>query len=468
MRRAAFVAIVMTALAVAAPAWAHPLGNFTINQHVGLSGRGTTLAVDYVVDMAEIPTARALGGIDPFGDELTSLSASTCDAALAGLAVTAGGETLELGAIDHTVTLPPGEASLPTLRVECRFEAAFDHFGEVLEVENRNYTDRIGWKEIVVGGSIRTSEEVSRQSSSDVLSDYPDGRTLDQTSISFVVESFDEAGVGPTISTDVQTSPIPDALSRFMAGDGSAGLGVTAMLAALALGAAHAMAPGHGKTLMAAYLVGEQGAPRHAIGLGLATATSHTIGVAALGLVTLVASETFAPERVYPVLSVISGLTITGIGAVLLARALTRRRSQLSDRGDHDHDHDHHHDHGHEHGHHLGPGSHTHGGPKHTSLTWKGMAAMGLAGGLVPSASAVVLLLGAVRIGRPLIGLALVGLFGIGMSAVLVGAGMAVVSSRNIADRILSRPLTMPVWVRPVAASFVMAAGAFLTVTAVV
>jgi ABC-type nickel/cobalt efflux system permease component RcnA len=96
------------------------------------------------------------------------------------------------------------------------------------------------------------------------------------------------------------------------------------------------------------------------------------------------------------------------------------------------------------------------------------MAAMGLAGGLVPSASAVVLLLGAVRIGRPLIGLALVGLFGIGMSAVLVGAGMAVVSSRNIADRILSRPLTMPVWVRPVAASFVMAAGAFLTVTAVV
>jgi ABC-type nickel/cobalt efflux system permease component RcnA len=198
-------------------------------------------------------------------------------------------------------------------------------------------------------------------------------------------------------------------------------MGPVSLMAAMGLGIAHALAPGHGKTLMAAYLVSRGGKARHAAVLGLSVAVSHTLGVAVLGVATLVAANTFRPERVYPWLSGVSAIVITVIGVTMLGRVMTgsgRHQPGVDhDQGDHDHDHGHSHDHDHDHGH-----SHQ---PQVTG--WRSMVGLGLAGGLVPSASAVILLLAGIGSGRPALGLVMVLFFGLGMSLALVGAGLAVV-----------------------------------------
>ena len=182
--------------------------------------------------------------------------------------------------------------------------------------------------------------------------------------------------------------------------------GLVALAAAIGLGAVHAAAPGHGKTLMAAYLVGTNGTKRQASILGLSVALSHTAGVLVLGLITLWASTSFSPDRVYPFLTALSGLIIFGIGLGLVWKRVRHR-------GHHHHPHDH---------------VHPHGSELRT-VNWKSLAALGLSGGLVPSASAVLLLLGAIQLGRVEFGLLLILAFGLGMAATLVGAGLAVVAA---------------------------------------
>jgi ABC-type nickel/cobalt efflux system permease component RcnA len=172
---------------------------------------------------------------------------------------------------------------------------------------------------------------------------------------------------------------------------------------------------------MAAYLVARRGGPRTAVGLGLSVALSHTLGVGLLGLVTALTTSAFQPESVYPWLSLISALIVTSIGAVMLVRAVRRDREH-----DHPHDHDHAHVHGHDHSH-----NHEGGHVAHRSPGWRSLAALGLAGGLVPSASAVVLLLGAVAQGEAWWGLLLVAGFGLGMSVSLIGAGLLAVGAQK-------------------------------------
>ena len=92
------------------------------------------------------------------------------------------------------------------------------------------------------------------------------------------------------------------------------------MLAAAGLGVLHALSPGHGKTVMAAYLVGSRGTARQAIGLGLTVTVSHTLGVLALGALSLSAAAIIPPERLYPILGVVSGAIVVVIGGWLLLR----------------------------------------------------------------------------------------------------------------------------------------------------
>ena len=190
--------------------------------------------------------------------------------------------------------------------------------------------------------------------------------------------------------------------------DSAAGT-LLAALVAFGLGALHAATPGHGKTVMAAYLVGTQRSVRDAAFLGLIVAASHTIGVLALAAAVLVAGAALSPERAYPYLSLVSALLVVAIGATMLMRELRHRL-------------DHHH--GHEHAH----GTASPGG-------WRSLAALGLAGGIVPSASALVLLLGAIAARRPDAGVVLIVVFGLGMAVTLVGAGLALV----VATRALGR-----------------------------
>jgi nickel/cobalt exporter len=186
------------------------------------------------------------------------------------------------------------------------------------------------------------------------------------------------------------------------------------MLAAFAFGAVHALSPGHGKTLVAAYLVGSRGTPRHAVFLGLMVTFTHTISVFALGLVTLYLSRFVLPETITPILGVISGLTIVWVGAMLLYRRTVGRRTAPAHTAlAHDH----------------GDGRvHTHV-PNEISMS--GLIALGASGGLVPCPSALVLLLTSVAMGRVALGLTLLVAFSAGLAVILTAVGLAVLYAKH-------------------------------------
>jgi nickel/cobalt exporter len=193
---------------------------------------------------------------------------------------------------------------------------------------------------------------------------------------------------------------------------------------ALLLGALHALAPGHGKTVMAAYLLGQRGGLRQALLVGLTVTATHTAGVLALGVV-LSASTSLAPERLYPWLGLASGVLLTSIGVSLLRAALRRRLQRHAAEPPHQHGHDHEHMHGPQRDH----------SAERQPLGWRGLVSMGFAGGLVPSPSALVVLLGAIALHRAWFGVLLVVAYGAGMAATLTGAGLLLVLARAALDR---------------------------------
>jgi ABC-type nickel/cobalt efflux system permease component RcnA len=205
----------------------------------------------------------------------------------------------------------------------------------------------------------------------------------------------------------------------------SPGFALVALLLAVGLGAAHALAPGHGKTVMAAYLVGLRGTLRQAATIGATVTVTHTAGVLVLGLV-LSSFRAVASERVYPWLGLGSGLLLAAVGVGLLVRA--RGGHHHHHPHVHDHDHHHHHDHHHDHG------------PAGQPLGRRGLVALGLAGGLVPSPSAVVVLLGGIALGQAWFGVALVVAYGLGMAATLTGVGLLLAHLRTRMDRRLHLP----------------------------
>jgi nickel/cobalt transporter (NicO) family protein len=261
------------------------------------------------------------------------------------------------------------------------------------------------------------------------------------------------------------------------------GVGVVAVAIALVLGAMHAVAPGHGKTVMAAYLVGQRGTLRDALAVGATVTATHTAGVLVLGAV-LSTSTAVSPRDVYPWLGILSGALVASVGVSLLWRATrsyqrggafafhvhTREAAVASapasvpvlafaggpaphdqghDHHDHDHDHGHRHDphdHGHDphdHGHdHHGHG-HRHDGHVHRAedmagLGWRSLLAMGFAGGMVPSPSALVVLLGAIALGRTWFGISLVVAYGAGMAVTLLVAGLVLVRARDRIEQIVT------------------------------
>jgi ABC-type nickel/cobalt efflux system permease component RcnA len=227
------------------------------------------------------------------------------------------------------------------------------------------------------------------------------------------------------------------------------GVGVLlfSMLAAVGLGAFHALEPGHGKTMVAAYLIGSRGTAWHAFILGLTVTVSHTLGVYALGGVALFASHYIVPEQLYPWLGLTSGLLIVGTGLILFGQALQRQYDQhgrAHDRHGHSHEpHEHgygRHTHAHEHGHDHEHGSvHHHGGFRHSHDTsgvgYGALLTLGITGGLIPCPAALVVLLSAVALQRIAFGLLLIVAFSVGLAAVLVGTGLLLVSARGLVQQ---------------------------------
>jgi nickel/cobalt transporter (NicO) family protein len=215
---------------------------------------------------------------------------------------------------------------------------------------------------------------------------------------------------------------------------------VLSLLLAAFWGAAHALTPGHGKAIVAGYLVGSRGTPRHAVALGLIVTVTHTIGVFALGLVTLALSAFIVPERLYPWLTLVSGLLVVGVGASVLRSRIGHRRA---------HAHGHHHHHQHDHHHHE----------------LRGLLGVGVAAGLLPCPSALVVLLSAIALHRIGLGLALILAFSVGLAATITGIGLVAVLARRAFGRLqLDGPLVRAL--PAVSAALILALGVGLTLNA--
>jgi ABC-type nickel/cobalt efflux system permease component RcnA len=229
-----------------------------------------------------------------------------------------------------------------------------------------------------------------------------------------------------------------------------------ALMAAFGWGAMHAMSPGHGKTIVGAYLVGSQATVQHALFLGLTTTLTHTIGVFALGLGTLLASQFVLPERVLPWLSILSGLMVLAIGLNLFINRL--RNHEHEHHHEHHHHHEHEHEHEHEHHHHL---------PPNTPVTWRNLLVLGVSGGLVPCPSALVLLLSAIAIGRVGLGLMLVLTFSLGLAAVLTALGLLLIYAKQRFEKLqLPKPQSLVRILPTVSAFFISLIGLGITAQA--
>lgn len=431
---------VMLAVAIAAlpsVAAAHPLGNFSINHYARVTVAMGTIAVDLVIDLAEIPTIDALPSLDTDSDgfaepdELVDGADPACRTRAADLRVAVDGQQVPLAVEDSTIALAPGAGGLQTMRITCVLAGTIGHFTAATSVAiaDAGDPDRIGWREIVVRGDGVTIDPDATRDVSRALTAYPDDlleRPLDERSTTVTVNPSGPgtvalgAGVGASAGGG-DASAVIDIVALSPAG---ALVGI--FLAALT-GAGHALTPGHGKTLVAAYLVGTRGRTRDAMLLGLAVTSSHTIGVLAMAAVVLLGGSALPADRLYPVLSGISGLLIVGIGAWLLIGCLRKRGS---------HDHDHQHGPAHEQHDHSHPHPHTHAEP---GVGRGGLVAIGLAGGMIPSPAALVLLLGAIAAGQPAYGLLLALAFGAGMAAVFVTLGLLVVRGRARMMAVASR-----------------------------
>lgn len=454
-RLLAVAALTAAVLCAAAPAFAHPLGNFTANTSAHLLVGAEATRIDYVLDLAEIPAFQARQGMDADGDGVSAAegdryAATECAVIAGGIALGVDGAGAVPVRVESTaITFPAGEAGLPTLRLTCSLAAETGPLPSAAELSYRDDTrrDRIGWREVSAtgDGTRLLASDVPVASPSDQLRAYPQDRLaapLTQTTAALRVDpsagaSAPAAGgavrVGSGGLSGGLVAGLDDRLGGLLASRRlTPGLGALALGIAFVLGMLHAVAPGHGKTVMAAYLMGRRGSTRDAVHLGVTVAVTHTAGVLLLGAA-LSATEAVAPERLYPLLGLASGLLFAAVGVGLLRAALTRRRAEPAQGHDHSHGyvHGHGHDHGtHGHDHHAADGH----GPGSGGSGWRGLIAPGLAGGLVPSPSALLVLLAGTALGRAGFAVAAVLAYGLGMSTTLVGAGWLLLRARTRLD----------------------------------
>jgi nickel/cobalt transporter (NicO) family protein len=420
---------------------AHPAGNFTVNRYDGLQVSPGTLSVDHVEDHAEIPTARVQREIDTNG-KLAGFAGQRCRAVLSELSVSADRRAVSLRLAGASARLTPGEAGLPTMRVECSLVGAFPKAARMLRFADRGSPDQLGWREITAQGAVARAD-VPRESISARLTRYPEDRLSSPLDVRTAVV---EVGAGAPVSSE-SASPFdgvtPNVLDRatnaFTAlvsqRELTIGLGLAGLAAALLLGAVHAVGPGHGKTIMAAYAAGRgEQSLRDVLVLGATVTATHTGGVLLLGLL-VAAGTAFAPELLFPWLGLASGVLVCVVGITLCRGALSRRRHQHAHGHDHGHGHahGHHHHHGHSHAH-----GHTHSHADGKPRGRAGVVVMGIAGGLVPTPSAIVVLVGAAAFGHAWFGVLLVLAYGVGMAMTLVLAGLLFV---RLSDKLQNRLL---------------------------
>ncbi|WP_211821947.1 nickel/cobalt transporter [Streptomyces filamentosus] len=483
-----------TPAAAAAPA--HPLGNFTVNYHTGLVLHPERIDATVIVDRAEIAALQERPLIDTdHNNTLTEAenaryAHTTCTALVDRLTLRTPAGPARWSPRVAQLTWEPGEAGLKTSRLTCAYTTAAPlERGGAISVDTRYDTTRIGWREITAKGiGLRiTGTDLPATSPTQELRRYPPdplATALDQRTAELHTTPAD----GTTNTPTPAAGPAGTSANRIAnwfdilvsRHELTLPVGLLALLLAIVLGASHALLPGHGKTIMAAYLAGRRGTRRDAVTVGATVTLTHTAGVLILGLALPTATH-LAGETILAWLGLTSGLIVTAIGLWLLTRALRHKPTHGHHHHSHGHSHHHHHqhshphEHGHEHGgsHHPAPSTaphtgapesaaaatrtltapaqapashrtHEHAPSEHTHASRPagkaGLIGMGIAGGLVPSPSALVVLLGAVALGRTAFGILLVLAYGLGMAATLALAGMLLLHVKHRIKKAGDRP----------------------------
>jgi nickel/cobalt exporter len=424
MKRLFVFLVALAALAAPAAATAHPLGNFTVNRFSRVEVAGPRLYVRYVLDLAEIPTFQA-GKIDAPGFARRIAR---------GVQLTVNGRRVRLVPVETALAHPAGAGGLKTTRFEAILRGPRLNGPSRVAYRDTNYAGRIGWKEIAVGSAPSRSHEL-RAYPKDLLS-----RPLEVTSVQTRLVPGTVPKTRPHVTGGAQLrAPDRIADSGFASLVHRERLGFWVILASLGAalfwGMAHALSPGHGKAIITAYLVGRRGTVRHAALLGLIVTATHTAGVFALGLVTLVLSRFIVPDELYPWLNLTAGLLVIGIGASVLR---ARWHSH------HDHHHHHHHD----------------------DLSRRSLIAVGVSGGLLPCPSALVVLLAAIALHRVVFGMLLVVAFSAGLALTITGIGLVAVLARGAFRRVSFEGRLVSLL--PAASALViLAAGLVMTIHAV-
>jgi nickel/cobalt exporter len=565
-RCAGVLAAASALVLISAPgASAHPLGNFTVNHYDGLHLYADHVTDRGIEDVAEIPTLQRQGLIDTDGNgrlsdaERAAYAGRQCQDMARSVSVVVGGRRVPFTVTSSSYVERPGAIHLTAARLECELTGPAEVSGRTgVQVDSSWDGAGVGWHEITaVGNGVALNRSPFQASSiSEELRSYPNN--LLSSPVDVRSGSFDVTpGAGTSTYQAAKDLPVAGFLVRKLNGLATAfndtvgtkhltlGVGLLAIVLSVLLGAGHAFLPGHGKTIMAAYLVGRRGRLRDVVTVGATVTITHTAGVLVLGLA-ISTTSAFAPTAAEQYLGVVSGLIVAGVGVGLLVSALRRRRTPgvagalrvAPDVGEvvhelhldaldavsaaavlhleggsdvavlapapshphkhdhpHEHDHAHEHDHpdghghpdehdhprehdpahehapdalkhggheqaGHEHGHHEhngpgravpvhdhGPGGHSHGlGRRHShtpsegGFSRGGLVGLGVAGGLVPSPSALLVLLAATALGRTVFGVVLVLGYGLGMAAALSAAGLLLVKLRGRLDRYADSP----------------------------
>jgi nickel/cobalt exporter len=447
-----FLAAVLGAVAVLmapATASAHPLGNFTVNRYAGIEIAGSEIYLRYVLDLAEIPTYQ-LGGTVRHAGYASRLARQ--------LELTLDGRRATLAVVERRVSSRPGAGGLRTLRLDIVYRASGE--GRELVFVDKAFPGRIGWREVTVAARedarvLETSAPAT--SESNVLRAYPQDllrSPLDVSSALATFERGDVAGAPPVLATAAAPRHTGSGFEALIEqGDLSVGVLLLSFLVAAFWGAAHALTPGHGKALVAAYLVGTRGTPRHAFMLGGTVTVVHTAGVFALGFVTLGLSQFILPEQLYPWLTLVSGLLVVAVGASVLRQRL---RSHGGGNEHHHHHHDRHeHDHGASHHHH-----------DDDRLTSRGILGVGMAAGLLPCPSALVVLLSAIALHRVGLGLALIVAFSVGLAATITAIGLVAVLAQRTFGRLSLNGRVVRA-LPAVSAALILAVGVVITARAI-
>jgi ABC-type nickel/cobalt efflux system permease component RcnA len=471
--RKAWTAAWVAALLMCAPAaQAHPLGNFSVNHQTRVKISRDRIDLLYILDQAEIPTfqERKLSGAETLRRKTEEVRDN--------LHLIVDGRRVELRIGRGRLAFPRGQGGLQTTRVE--LPITYRKQARRVEVRDVTFLGRVGWADIVAepgrGTAVRTS--VSPVDPTNRLRTYR-GITLqdvtDQRVGRFTVARGDgtlEAPKGASERSPPAAAQPSDPSDRTgedgLAGlfeDASAGKGVFVLMlfAAFGWGALHALSPGHGKAMVAAYLVGTRGAPRHAVALGGIVTVTHTIGVFALGLVTLLLSQWILPEDLYPWLNLAAGLLIVAVGLSIVASRVRWARAQRGPAPSPDAGHAH--EHSHEHGARTHSHSHHQADP-----TWRGLAGMGVSAGIIPCPSALVVLLAAISQAQVGLGLVLITAFSLGLAATITFLGLLVVQGKRAAAAAGARLRVPPgaIAVLPLVSTFaILALGIVLTAQAV-